>query len=358
MPRLPLLVPLLVPLLGGGCTDKDYALDSGEADDTGIDECGRLRGTEGVLLYQEDGNTVRSPLETPNNTDVTTGVAGPLGDDRTYVAVVSGRAIRTEDGGCNWERMGSLPAGEWKLLGAGARVYAFDTLSSAGARSDDFGASWSAFDAVEAFVGGIPVVDDADPARLRGLQARGVVTTSDGGETWSAGAALPTGASVLGDSDVFPGNLDIAVLGAANGAWYTNNAGTSWTSIGTDAVSAIAIHPDDADVVFATTTDAEAVTTVSRSADSGATWSRLTDSTQVALPTTPALWPVPGDSTRALSAFGPVYNENTESDGVNLYVMQNGEGTRTVFVGTWFHLHQITFGADRWVAAMDAVPAR
>ncbi|MDP2304504.1 MAG: hypothetical protein Q8P18_00585 [Pseudomonadota bacterium] len=351
MHRLVLLAPLLV-----ACSDKTYSIDTGEPLDTGVMQCGRVRETEGILLYQEDGNVVRSPLESPNATKITTGVAGPLGDDRTYVAVTDGRAIQTVDGGCNWEDVGNLPSGDWRLLGAGARVYAFDTLTSSGARSDDFGGSWSAFDAGEPFLGGTPVVDPADPARLRGLQSRGVVTSTDAGETWTAGAALPPGATNPADADVFSTNLDVAVLGAASGAWHTADAGASWTPIGTDAVSAIALHPDDPAVLFATTTNTEAVTTVSRSADSGLTWSRLVDSSQVTLPTGPVLWPVPGDSLQVLSAFGSIYNENTEVDGLNLYVITGGAGTRTVFVGTFFHLNQLAFGADRWVAAVDSVP--
>lgn len=347
---------LLAPALFAACTDKPYLYDSGDLEDTGLTQCGRVRETEGILLYQEDGNAIRSPLESPNDTKVTTGVAGPLGDDRTYVAVTDGRTIVSEDGGCNWDEMGNLPSGDWKLLAAGTRVYAFDTLSSAGARSDDLGATWSPFDAGEPFVGGLPVVDSADPARLRGLQSRGVVTSTDAGETWTAGALLPSGATNLADSDVSATNLDVAVLGAASGAWHTNDAGASWTSIGTDAVSAIAIHPDQDATLFATTTDAESVTTVSRSADAGENWSRLVDSSQVALPATPTLWPVPGNPLQVLSAYGSIYNENTEVDGVNLYVITGGSGTRTVFVGTFFHLNQLTFGADRWVAAVDSVP--
>jgi hypothetical protein len=353
MHRFSLLVPLLALL---GCTDKGFTLDTGDLVDTGVPQCGRVRGTEGILLYQDDGNAIRSPVDAPDAVDNTTGVAGPLGDDRTYVAVTNGRALQSLDGGCNWDAVGNLPAGDWRLVAAGSRVYAFDAASAAGARSDDLGVSWTAFDAVEAFVGEQPVVDAADTARLRGLQARGVVTSSDGGESWSVGAALPAEATNLADADLSPGNLDVAVLAAGNGAWRTENAGTSWSPIGTDATSAVAIHPDDGAVVFATMTDADALTTIYRSADSGGTWSRLVDSTQVVLPTGPALWPVPGNTLQALSAEGPLYNENTETDGVNVYIVTGGSGTRTSFVGTFFRVHQFAFGDDRWVAAVDAVP--
>jgi photosystem II stability/assembly factor-like uncharacterized protein len=357
MHRILLLAPLLGPiLLAGACNNQPYELDTGDLEDTGVPQCGRVRETEGILLYQDDGNSVRSPLESPNDTKVTTGVAGPLGDDRTYVAVTDGRTLQSVDGGCTWDEVGSLPSGDWKLLGAGARVYAFDTLSTASARSDDFGGSWTTFDPGEPFVGGIPVVDASDPLRLRGLQARGVVTSTDGGDTWTAGAALPSGATNPADADVARTNLNVAVLGAATGAWHTTDAGVTWTPIGTDAVSAIAIHPDDSAALFVTTTNVESITTVSRSSDSGGTWARLVDSSQVELPTTPSLWPVPGNPLQVLSAYGSVYNENTEVDGVNLYIIEGGAGTRTVFVGTFFHLNQLAFGADRWVAAVDSVP--
>jgi hypothetical protein len=346
---------LVLPLLPA-CTGKTYGYDTGELVDTGVPQCGRVRGTEGILLYQDGGDAVRSPLETPDTYTVTTGVAGPLGDDRTYVAIGNGTAILSEDGGCTWESQGRLPStSHWQLVSAGTRVYAFDELGASGARSDDFGLTWTPFDTGSAFAG-LPVVDIADSTRLRGIQARGVVTSSDGGDTWSLGAALPDGAATLADADLAPSNLDVALIGGPGGAWRTDNAGASWTPVLADvAVTAVAVHPNDPAVFFAIATDADGVTTVSRTGDNGADWARLVDSSQVTLPTDPLLWPIPGDTTSALSAFGPLHNENTDADGVNLYVMQSGTGTHTVFVGTWFHLNQVAYGDDRWVMAADAV---
>lgn len=351
----PIPALLLLAACSGG---KPFTLDTGDTADTGVPLCGRIRGTESILMYQEGGGTLRSPLDPPTATDISYGVAGPIGDDRTYVAVGTSRAMVSVDGGCNWESQGAVADGRWRLRGAGTRVYAFDTASSAGARSDDLGVTWSPFDAGAAFVG-VPVVDPADPARIRGVQAGGVVTSTDGGETWTAGAALPEGLGAALDADLLASDLDQIVVGGAGGAFRTTDGGATWSPIVTDAaVTALAIHPDDGAVLFAQTLDDAGVRTISRSADGGAVWARQVDSNQVALGDAPELWPVPGNPLQALAAYGPVYNEDTESDGVNLYVVTASEGTRTFYVGTWFHMHQIAFGAERWIAAVDAAPAR
>lgn len=346
---------LLAPALVAACADAPFGVDTGSLSDTGGTACGRVRDTEGILVYQDNGNSVRAPLEAPSTTQVTTGVAGPLTDGTSYVAVTDGQTMHSSDGGCNWTRMGSIPAGNWELVAAGARVYGFDTHSTAAAWSDDFGQSWTPFDVGEPFIGGIPVVDISDPARIRGLQARGVVTSTDAGQTWSVGAPLPAGATNPSDADVSPFDLNVAVLGAATGAWFTTNAGSSWTTVATDRVSAVAVHPHDKTSLFAAMMNPEGVSMVSRSADSGATWTRLVDSSQVALPSSARLWPVPGNPAQVLTAFGPTYNADTEAMGVNLYVVTAGTGTHTAFVGSFFHVNQVSFGPDRWVAAVDAV---
>jgi hypothetical protein len=338
------------------CTDDPYVLDT-SVTDTGVPECGRVRGTRAVLLYQDDGSTVRSPIETPTTADLATGVAGPVIDDRTYVAALGASTIRSYDGGCNWETGGTLPTGDWRLLGAGARVYAFDATAARGAWSEDAGLTWTPFDTVEPFIG-LPVVDAGDPSRLRGLQSRGIVTSSDGGDTWSVGAALPAELATPAAGGLLSTNLDLAIIGGATGAWRSQNAGVSWTQVLTGDVRAAVFHPDDTAVLFAQETDDAGVATVLRSADSGATWARVVDSSQIELASAPSLWPVPGNPLQALSAFGPRYNENTASTGVNLYLITGGEGTRTTFVSGWTGIRQLAFGGDRWVAAADATAAR
>lgn len=353
MRALPLALLALAACTGG----KPYTLDTGDTGD-GVPLCGRIRGTEAVLMYQDGGATLRSPVDPPTPADAAYGIAGPLGDDRTYLAVGLGRTMLSVDGGCNWEAQGSLGDGAWRLRAAGTRVYAFDTASSTGALTDDFGLTWTPFDTGETFVG-VPVVDPADPARLWGVQARGLVSSTDAGATWSVDAALPDTLPTPADADVFAADPAIAVVGGLAGAWRTTDGGATWLPILTEAaVTALVIHPDDAAVLFAQTTDGDGVRTISRSADAGAVWARQVDSDQVALGDAPELWPVPGNPLQALAAYGPVYNENVGADGLNLYIVTAGEGTRTFFVGTWFHLHQVAFGEERWLAAVDAISGR
>lgn len=343
---------LLAPLLAactGSPSGGGHVFDS----DTGS-VCGRVRGSNGILLYEDGGDTVRVPTEAPSTTIRTTGVAGPVGAGNRYVAISGGTVIASEDGGCNWEDVGSLPAsGAWSLLAGGDDVYAFDAASSAGAVSSDGGASWTPFDTVQAFVN-VPAYAGG---RLRGVQARGVVTSDDKGASWSLTEGLPftpaTGAAN-------PAQLDDVVIGGPTGVAVSHTGGTTWedvsaTLIGASdgAVSAVqvAASPADPSVLFALSDDAGGLRTVQRTADGGATWTRLGDSAQVTLGDDARLYPLPDDATTVIS------NSGVPADAkLNLYRITAGAGIHTVSLGGYLSMPQLVVQGDRWVAAVDAVP--
>lgn len=340
------------------CTSKGPILETGDTEETGNPECGRVRGATGVLMYTEDATVVHAPTEPPSDERYTTGIAGPLGDGLTWVASYGGVILQSLDAGCNWEEVGSLPAtGWWQLLVAGDRFYAFDRDSSSGARSDDAGLSWTPFDAGGVFVD-LPAVSSADPAMLRGVQDRGVVTSFDGGTTWSVTGAAPEGG--LLSAMVHPTNTDRVVTGNGSGVWISTNGGGSWVDVsdgltedattpGVRGVS-VAVHPDDADVLFALSQDGSGLYVLHRSPDVGAVWTRMTDSLQVHLDDTSPLWPTPGDPGKVASAWG------SAADGLDLYVSQVGIGTRTVTIGSYFGMSGLAYGPDRWLASVHAVP--
>lgn len=349
------LLALLLACSGGGST-----VDSTFGDDTGLTECGRLRGATGVLMYTEDATVVHAPTEPPEPDRYTTGVAGPLGDGVTWLAVDAGRVLQSTDSGCNWDQVGALPGdGWWQLLTAGDRVYAIDRDSGQGARTDDAGRTWTPFDAGEVFVG-LPTVSAADPAWLRGYQSRGVVTSFDGGDSWSVTGAGPESAVVA--AAVHPGDPDRIVVGTVDGVKLSTTGGGSWSDVtegltedaGAPGVrgSAVAVHPDDADVLFALSQDGSGVYTLHRSADAGASWSRMADSDQVHLGEQSPLWPLPGAPGRVVSAYG----SSVDDYGLDLYVSEVGVGTRTIHIGSYYGMTGMAFGPDRWIASVHGVP--
>ncbi len=342
------VLPLALVL--AGCSGDVERIQDTDSGDTGLPVCGRVRGTTGVLLYQDGGDTIRSPVDAADTSKVTTGIAGPLDDaGLAWVTVTDGRVYASEDAGCNWDAVGTLPAsGDWALLAAGTRVYAFDRLSAEGAWSDDLGAGWTAFSTGEAFVG-LPAVDPADTSRLRGVQARGVVTSFDAGSSWSVGGTLPTTptAAAVSTSD-----LDRLAVGSGGGAWTSLNGGASWSQDWTlGAVGSVALHPDDG-TLFLVGVGADANLAVWR-----ADGERLGDVTQVEFPSDLPLYPLPGSPGVVLAGHGPVPNGDGDPS-LALYRFTVGEGVHTVRIATFAHMNQLAFGPDRWAAAVDGVMAR
>jgi photosystem II stability/assembly factor-like uncharacterized protein len=306
-------------------------------------------------MYQEDGAAVRSPLEAPNTYEVTTGVAG-LDDGVTWLAVISGKVLVSVDAGCNWDDAGSLPDGDWRLVAAGDRIYAFDGAAGNVALSEDIGVSWTSKPAGGPFVGA--AVDHTLPNRLAAIFAGGLGVSVDAGDTWTIAGTAPAGPTTMVAGDVLASNFDVAVVGGPEGAWRTSDGGATWTqAFDEGSVTAIITHPDDSNVMFAQATSDDTAT-IYRTSDAGGDWAKQVDSSQVVLQDEARLWGVPGNVLRAISTSGPVHNDNTDSDGVNLYIVTAGEGTRTTYVGGWSHISQVTFGADRWIAAVDATAAR
>lgn len=348
------LAPLLLLLPLVACSGSSDAIYETGAD-SGLPVCGRVRGTSGVLLYEDEGTTVRSPAEEPDATSVTTGVAGPLdADGLMWLAVTDGRVIQSVDAGCNWDTAGYLPAGDWALRLAGTRAYAFDRASGAGAYSADSGASWTPFDAGAPFFG-LPAPTPADPVVLTGVQARGVVASTDSGATWSVKGEIPSSIGTLQAAAV--DGAGVVFVAGSEGLAASSDSGLVFTDLRVDAdVTSLAVHPDTSDVIFYIATDATDMRSIWR-LSVGGTPERLVDETQLAFASDMPLYPLPGDTSAVLAGYGPVPN-NEDVDSLALYTMRVGEGAKTVRLTTFFQMHQLAFGPDRWVAAVDSVPAR
>lgn len=345
------LAALSLPLVA--CTGKDPDGHSFDSDTAGI--CGRVRGATGILMYEDQGDSLHAPTDAPSTTIKTTGVAGPVGGPTGVLAVYGGSVLVSSDTGCNWSDAGSLPSGgDWALVAAGDRVYGFDRLGSDGAWSDDLGESWTPFDTSQPFLD-TPTWDGA--SRLRGVQARGVVTSEDGGGTWTLAGAppfQPTGGTAS------PSNLDLVVIAGDAGVAISHTGGATWEDISTTLVGIedgpvaglhAAASPADDNVIFAITDGNDGTRTIQRSVDGGASWDRQGDSTQITIGDDARLYPIPSDSTMVLSSsFVPDENK------MNLYRITAGEGIHSVGVGGYTTMQQIAIIDDRWLAAVSAVP--
>lgn len=349
---------LLLALLACTSSDKDTTPTSDSGGDSAEPECGRVRGTPGVMLFQAD-DAVRASVDAPDATTDSHSVAGPLSDGLTWLLSYGPQVLASVDAGCNWDRVGSLPStGWWNLVAAGDRVYAFDRDSSDAARSDDAGVSWTPFDTTEAFVGGA-VPDPGDPNRVRGVQARGVVTSSDGGDSWQVTGSAPAG--TLRDASIVPTDLDTIAVATTTGVAYTRGGGTTWDEIGAGlpeevdtpghTVARVAVHPENIDVLWALSQTATGLYTIARTEDHGGAWERQVDSDGAHLNDQSGLWPVRGRTDQVASS----YASSVDAYGIDLLTVTVTVGTHTLHVGTYFGFNNLVMDDDRWVAAVDGV---
>lgn len=362
--RLPLLgLPLLAL---SACTGKDGTPNVFDTNDTGPAECGRVRGADGVMMWDADATTtVYYPVDEPSSV-ATTGVAGPIGADALFLAArEDGRVLSSLDTGCNWDTAGSLPAGTWRLTAAGDRAYAWDLSGGSAARSDDGGGSWSPFTPGGAFVSP-PQVSDRDATWIRGLLASGVVTSTDGGDTWNAsGGALPGDLGELRSVAFSGDDLDRVVLATATGVWASTSGGTSWNDVTAGMLKplntttigghAVAMSADDSDILAAIVEEDDGVFGLVRSTDGGQTWVRLADSTGIGLSATSGLWIAPGRSTEVLTT----YTDAGAEFPLHLNVSTQESGTGIVKTAIYDAVQQMAFSPGpegRYLGAVTPAP--
>ncbi|HEX4877637.1 MAG TPA: T9SS type A sorting domain-containing protein [Chitinophagaceae bacterium] len=92
----------------------------------------------------------------------------------------------------------------------------------------------------------------------------GIIKSLNGGATWSAAGAGPSGTvrKIL----IHPSNTSVVFAAATNGIWRSVNAGASWTQVHSGSKEDIEFKPDDVNIMYATGND------VYRSTDNGVTW--------------------------------------------------------------------------------------
>lgn len=340
--------------------DKVGTLDSGDV------VCDRVHGARGVVRYgyddagtpasEDDEWSVHFPDTAPDGVTKTTGVGGPLLDGESYAAIFGGRLLISSDAGCNWDDQGGvLPStGDWRIFTANGTLYAFDRASSAGAFSEDDGASWTATDASEPFIG-LPVADPSIPGKLRGVQARGVVSTDDRGVNWYVSGTVPAG-TVTGAA-VWSGGLDSIIVATVDGVSVSRTGGNSWDEAGAALIAAgiaparVAIHPSNADQLWVSGTDDNGGI-IESSADGGTTWSLVAAQRNIDLDLSAELWPDPNEADVLLSHF-----DSAEGDGTVVMYRLFGGNIESHKVSTYRGMSDIAFLDDGgWIAGVDSVP--
>ncbi|WP_300567050.1 T9SS sorting signal type C domain-containing protein, partial [Flavobacterium sp.] len=99
----------------------------------------------------------------------------------------------------------------------------------------------------------------------------GVMKSIDGGVTWNATGAIPSGSGRTA-SDIFidHANSNIIWVATNSGVYRSINAGTSWTSVLAGNIKEIEIKPGDSSIVYAVTDDV-----FYKSTDGGATFTAI-----------------------------------------------------------------------------------
>jgi len=221
-----------------------------------------LFGHHGGLRVSRDGGRTWSAL--PVRDDAMSMVPA---DDGSIV--IAGHEVFTasRDGGATWAAITTdLPSldihGFTRDPGDPARMWAYLAIGGLW-ESTDFGAHWAQVRSDNVL---FPLaVRNGAATRLIGVDATGLVTSSDGGRTWSALVTPPT--FPMTSLATTPGGQTI-YAGASNGLFRSDDDGRSWSATGyRGSAFATATTPDGATVAVVSRE-----TQFFRSSDRGSTW--------------------------------------------------------------------------------------
>jgi hypothetical protein len=223
----------------------DAGTDSGNPEDAGPDSpapdgsdgatgwqlpnCTSVTGTAAVTFTSDDGATLAPVSGTLSGTVYTKGLVA-LQVPNTLLAASGPNLLRSEDAGCNWTSVASLPGSVMLLVaGIGDRAYAFQDNDKPLVRID--GTTVTTLKSPVDVIGMATDPSEPDRARVGGSDAT-VWETTNAGESWTKiGVPAITSTLLLAYRFAFdPKNLDHILFGSAtDGAFVSTDGAQSWT---------------------------------------------------------------------------------------------------------------------------------
>ena len=222
-----------------------------------LPQCTTVSGTSAVTFTSDDGATLAPVSGVLTGTVYTRGLVA-LEVPNVLLAASGSNLLRSEDAGCTWSVVDSLPSSIMTLnRGVGDRAWGFQDNDAALVRIDA-GTATQLKEPVPNVIGFGADPKNADRARLGGSDGT-LWETTDAGVTWSPVGSKPsTGGNLLAYRFGFdPQDLDHVLFGAATiGAWVTFDGGKLWkksTGLSTGNANAfeVIVSPIDSNVVWA-----------------------------------------------------------------------------------------------------------
>ncbi len=251
----------------GGCEDgmecdAGVCIDEG-GDEWDLPECDRIMGTGAVAFTYDDGATLpdRPPL---TSTSYTYGLAAL---DRANILLATvmdvnkgNTIIRSEDAGCNWDKVEDLETANLVRLvpATGGVAYGYSISRDIMYRieGDEIEERITPGDVYGLAVNPL----NAENIRVSGYDCQ-IYESFDGGDNFTPlGNPAGTGETLFYDMEFDPQDWDNAIC-AGKGAWRTDDAGESWTPVAAfdmpdsiDFVYVIKYAPSDPQKVWARAT--------------------------------------------------------------------------------------------------------
>jgi photosystem II stability/assembly factor-like uncharacterized protein len=223
----------------------------------------------GIFKSVDGGRTWVAVNSGLSNLDVQTIAVDHVAPGTVYAGTEGGGVFRTTNGGDSWEQLPTFASRVFSLAAdpnAAGHVYA-GTFFSGVFKSTDGGATWaSANTGITGSTGVYALAIDPTVAGTiwAGMLGGGVFKSSNGAASWQAtNAGFVAGwVETLAIDSTRPGTLYAATM--FGGTFKTSNGGLSWTDTGLVDARALAIHPSDPNVIYAS---------LFRSIDGGVSWS-------------------------------------------------------------------------------------
>jgi len=209
-----------------------HAAEGEESGDWIVPTCNRIQGTNAVSYTTDEGLTLARTRRMTGFVFTRGLVTLDIGNTLLATSTVSNQnsVLRSEDAGCSWEQVASIPDSAALFLTAapGGEAYGWS-------RGRDMIYRIAGYDVVTLTAPQIILglaVDPADADHVRfGTNDCQLYESFDGGESFALlGGPANSGSPVFFSVEFDPADIDHALCGA-RGAYRTTDAGQSWSTI-------------------------------------------------------------------------------------------------------------------------------